>query len=68
MFDFLFGNSYIDLKYGGRLYLSESYDTLKSLMNNSSDTITVHVVDDLTGFFTDTKTIKKSEIRSYGSN
>ncbi len=68
MFDFVFANSYIDVKYSGRLYLSESYDKLKSLMNDSSSSITVHVVDWLTGIFEDVKTISKSDITDYGSN
>lgn len=67
-FDFIFSNSYIDVKYKGRFYLEESYDTLKSMMNDSSSTITVHVTDPFTGIFTDTKTINKSDITSYGSN
>ena len=67
-FDFIFGNSYIDVKYKGRLYLEESYDTLKSMMNDSNSTITVHVTDPITGILTDTKTINKSDITSYGSN
>lgn len=68
MFDFIFSNSYIDVKYKGRLYLEESFETLKSMMNDSSSTITVHVTDYLTGVFTDTKTFNKSEITGYGSN
>lgn len=67
MFDFIFANSYVDLKYGGRLYLEESYDTLKSMMNDSSSTIVVHVVDFM-GIGSDRKEIKKSEISYYGSN
>ncbi len=67
MFDFIFANSYIDLKYGSRQYLEESYDTLKSKMNDSSTTITVHVVD-FFGIGSDLKTFKKSEISYYGSN
>lgn len=67
-FDFIFSNSYIDVKYKGRLYLEESYETLKSMMENSSSTITIHVTDPFTGVFTDIKTINKSDITSYGSN
>ncbi len=67
MFDFILANSYIELKYGSKQYLEESYDTLKSKMNDSNTTITVHVVD-FTGFFSDIKTFKKSDISSYGSN
>ena len=67
-FDFIFFHSYIDVKYKGRLYLEESIETLKSMMNDSSSTITVHVTDPFTGVFTDTKTINKSDITSYGSN
>lgn len=68
MFDVFFGNSYIDTKYDGRLYLEESYDTLKRLMNDSSSSITVKVLDSITGFFSDRKTIQKSEITYFGSN
>ncbi len=67
MFDFIFANSYIELKYGSRLYLEESYDTLKSKMNDSSSTITVHVVDFM-GIGSDLKTFNKSDISSYGQN
>ncbi len=67
MFDFVFGNSYIDTVYNGRLYLSESYEQLSKIMNDSSSTITVHV-EDWTGLGPDIKTIKKSEITCYGPN
>lgn len=68
MFDVFFGNSYINTKYDGTLYLEESYDTLKRLMNDSSSSITVRVLDPITGFFSDRKTIPKNEITYYGSN
>ena len=67
-FDFIFSHSYIDVKYKGRLYLEESIETLKSMMNDSSSTITVHVTDPITGVLSDKKTIKKSDITNYGSN
>ena len=67
MFDFIFANSYIDVRYRGRLYLEESYDRLKSMMTSSSSTITVHVVDFM-GIFSDVKTFNKSDITYYGSN
>ena len=63
-FFFFFGNSYIDVKYEGRIYLEESFEKLKSMMNDNKETITVHVVDTI---FTDVKTFKKSEITRYGS-
>ena len=68
MFDWVFANSYVELKYGGRQYLSESYETLQSLMNDSSSTITVHVVDFITGIFENVKTFNKSDISYYGRN
>lgn len=67
MFDSILGNSYIDVKYQGRIYLEESISTLKDLMNNSNDTISVHVLDCF-GIFSDTKTFYKSDITYYGSN
>ncbi|MBQ9298024.1 MAG: hypothetical protein IJ223_03155 [Clostridia bacterium] len=67
MFDFIFSNSYIDVKYQGRLYLEESYDTLKRMMEDGSSTITVRVVD-FTGLGSDTKTFNKEDISYYGSN
>ncbi len=67
MFDCVFGNSYIDVKYQGRLYLEESYSTLQNLINNQSSTIQVHVLDcfGITGTL---KTFNKSDITYYGSN
>ncbi len=65
--DFVFGNSYIELKYGSTIYVEEHYDELKRKMNDSSSTITVHVVD-FFGFGSDLKTYKKSDISYYGSN
>jgi hypothetical protein len=67
-FDFIFGNSYIDVKFRGRLYLDESFEKLKSMMNDNNATITVHVTDPITGVLSDKKTIKKSDITNYGSN
>lgn len=67
MFDFIFSNSFIDVKYEGRLYLEEHYDTLKSKINDSSSTITVRVVDFM-GIGSTTRTIKKSDISYFGSN
>lgn len=68
MFDCFVGNSYIELKYGGRIYLDESYETLKRMIDDdSSSTITVHVVDFL-GIGSDLKTYNKSDISYYGSN
>ena len=67
MFDNIFGNSYIDVKYEGRLFLEESYDSLKNKMNDSSSTITVHVLDFL-GIGSTAKTFKKSDISYWGSN
>ena len=67
-FDFIFGNSYIDVKFRGRLYLDESFEKLKSMMNDNNATITVHVTDTITGVLSDKKTIKKSDITNYGSN
>ena len=46
------------------LYREESFEKLKSMMNDNKETITVHVVDTI---FTDVKTFKKSEITRYGS-
>ncbi|MBR2784442.1 MAG: hypothetical protein IKD74_00450 [Clostridia bacterium] len=63
-FEFFSAKSYIDVKYEGRIYLEESFEKLKSMMNDNKDTITVHVVDTI---FTDVKTFKKSEITRYGS-
>lgn len=68
MFDIFFGNSYIKVRYEGTLYLEESYETLKRLMNDSSSTITVRVLDPITGFFSDRKTFKKSDITDYGDH
>ncbi len=67
MLDFIFANAYIDLKYSGRIYIEESYSTLKSMINDSKSTITVKVLD-FTGLFSDVRTISKSDIVSYGSN
>ena len=67
MFDFVFSNSYIDVKYQGRLYLEESYDTLKRMMEDGTPTITVRVVD-FTGIGSDVKTFNKEDISYYGSN
>ena len=67
MFDNIFGNSYIDVRYEGRLFLEESYDSLKSKMNDSSSTITVHVLDFL-GIGSTAKTFKKSDISYWGAN
>ena len=67
MFDNIFGNSYIDVKYEGRLFLEESYDSLQNIMNDSSPTITVHVLDFL-GIGSTAKTFKKSDISYWGSN
>lgn len=67
MFDNIFGNSYIDVRYEGRLFLEESYDSLKNKMNDSSSTITVHVLDFL-GIGSTAKTFKKSDISYWGSN
>ncbi len=65
MFDFIFASSYIDHS-SGRKYLSESYYTLKNMMEDSNSTITVHVMDFMG--FTDVRTFNKSDIRNYGSN
>lgn len=67
MFDFIFAKSYIDLKYGTRQYLEESYYDLKKKMEDSSSTITVRVID-FTGIGSDTKTFNKSDISYYGEN
>lgn len=67
MFDIIFGNSYIVVNYE-KLYLEETYYTLKNMMEDSSDTISVHVLDQLSGFFSDAKTFEKSKISSYGPN
>ncbi|MGN1012460.1 MAG: hypothetical protein ACI4ON_01360 [Clostridia bacterium] len=67
MFDCIWGNSYIDVRYEGRLFLEENYDSLKSKMNDSSSTITVHVLDFL-GIGSTAKTFKKSDISYWGSN
>ena len=67
MFDFIFANSYIDLKYEGRLYLEDSYESLKNKMNDGISTITVRVMD-FTGIGSDTRQFYKSDITGYGSN
>lgn len=66
MFDWIFANSYIDHNLEGRLYLSESYDTLTNKMHDSNSTITVHVMDFLG--FEDVRTFNKKDINYYGSN
>lgn len=67
MFDFIFAKSYIDLRYGCRQYLEESYYDLKKKMEDSNSTITVHVID-FTGIGSDVKTFKKEDISYYGEN
>ena len=66
MFDFIFANSYIDLKYEGRLYLEDSYESLKNKTNDGNSTITVRVMD-FTGIGSDTRRFYKSDITGYGS-
>lgn len=63
--DFIFANSYIVVN-GSKILLEESYYDLKEKMNDSNDTITVHVLDFI-GIFSDTKTFSKSSISDYGS-
>ena len=67
MFDFIMSSSFIDVKYKGRLYLNETYEQLKSMMNDSKPTITVHIVDYFTGLLTEKNTFKKSDITNYGA-
>lgn len=67
MFDCVFGNSYIEVKYQGRLYLEESYSTLKNLLNDQNTTIQVHVLDCF-GISSTLKTFNKSDITYHGSN
>ena len=65
--DFIFGNSYIELKSGPTIYVEEHYDELRSKMKDSSLTITVHVID-FFGLDSELKTFNKSDISYYGSN
>lgn len=65
--DFIFANSYIELKSGHRIYLLETYDELKQKMNDGSSTITVHEID-FFGLWSEIRTYNKSNISYYGSN
>ncbi|MBO5477538.1 MAG: hypothetical protein J6A15_07295 [Clostridia bacterium] len=68
MFDMFFGRSYIKTTDYEVFYLEESYDTLKRLINDENSNITVTVMDPITGFLSDKKTIQKSKIKEYGQN